>query len=211
MPPSGDALVNVKFIIVGDSTTGKSCLLLQFTDKRFKESFESSVTIGVEFGTRTVQVKGRDMKIQAWDTAGQEKFRSVTRTFFRNAACALVVYDISNRASFDNISMWLDECRASSTNEHLVIVLVGNKSDLGTTRRRVSRREGEDMAAKYGVLFSETSAKTGDGVDAAFLLAADKVIDLIDDEGMSEAELSRRTSGITIQRRDPPETKGKCC
>ena len=207
--------INVKYIIVGDSTTGKSSMLLQFTDKRFKQSFESSVTIGVEFGSREVQVKGRNMKIQVWDTAGQEKFRSVTRTFFRNAACALVVYDISNRASFDHISMWLDECRSSSTNEHLVIVVIGNKSDLGPTRRAVSRQEGEEMAAKYGLLIEETSAKTGENVDAAFLMGAERIIDLIDNEDMTESDMSRRNSGITIERAEQPaqgrDGKGKGC
>ena len=84
-----------KFIIVGDSSVGKSCLLLQFTDKRFKTSHD--LTIGVEFGARTIQVNDTNVKLQIWDTAGQESFRSITRSYYRGAICALLVYDITRK------------------------------------------------------------------------------------------------------------------
>ena len=97
-----------KYIIVGDSSVGKSCLLLQFTDKRFKLAHD--LTIGVEFGSRLVAVdKNVNIKLQIWDTAGQESFRSITRSYYRGAICSLLVYDITRRASFQNCVKWLEE------------------------------------------------------------------------------------------------------
>ena len=198
-----------KLVLLGDTAVGKSCLVVRFVRDEFFEFQEP--TIGAAFLTQPVALDDATVKFEIWDTAGQEKFRSVTRTFFRNAACALVVYDISNRASFDHVSMWLEECRASSSNEHLVIVLIGNKVDLSPTRRRVSRQEGEELAQKYGVLFQETSAKTGENVDRAFLLPAEQICELVDSEEVMLE--SKRNSGITIERKEVTQVSGsgKCC
>ena len=98
-----------KFIVVGDSSVGKSCLLMQFVDKRFKDSHD--LTIGVEFGSRSVSVDDRNtqVKLQIWDTAGQESFRSITRSYYRGAICALLVYDITRRHTYENLIRWLEE------------------------------------------------------------------------------------------------------
>ncbi len=108
---------------------GKSCFLLQFTDKRFKQLHD--MTIGVEFGSRTIEVNGKLIKIQAWDTAGQESFRSITRSYYRGACCALLVYDVTRRTTFASLSKWLDEIRQSTGggSSDIVIMLVGNKRD----------------------------------------------------------------------------------
>lgn len=136
-----------KFIIVGDSSThaflinctgvGKSCLLLQFTDKRFKATHD--LTIGVEFGSRTVQVKDQSVKLQIWDTvlyicsycaqAGQESFRSITKSYYRGSIGALLVYDITRRSSFENLVRWLEEMRENAYSK-MQIILIGNKIDL---------------------------------------------------------------------------------
>jgi len=189
-------LMNVKYIIVGDSTAGKSCLLLQFTDRRFHES---TATIGVEFGTRIVSIRDKRVKIQAWDTAGQEKFRSITRSFFRNTACALVVYDITTRSTFENVTGWLEDCKSNSSNSNLVIMIIGNKLDL-EDKRRVSSKEGKELADKFGAFFWETSAKTGHNVDAAFLQPVQHICRNMDNNVITEDEISRSNSGITIER-----------
>merc|ERR1712232_1369932 len=110
-----------KYIIVGDTAVGKSCLLLQFTDKRFQPVHD--LTIGVEFGSRTLTIDGSQVKLQIWDTAGQEKFRSITRSYYRGAAGALLVYDITRRETFESLGAWLEDCRKFS-NSNIVIMLI---------------------------------------------------------------------------------------
>jgi Ras-related protein Rab-2A len=147
----------LKYIIVGDSSVGKSCLLLQFTDKRFKLSHD--LTIGVEFGSRLVAVEPRvNVKLQIWDTAGQESFRSITRSYYRGAICSLLVYDITRRQSFQNCVNWLEEIQEHGYNK-MLIILVGNKCDL-ENQRQVPKDEAEAFARKNDLIFFETSAKT---------------------------------------------------
>lgn len=163
-----------KYIIIGDTGVGKSCLLLQFTDKRFQSVHD--LTIGVEFGARLVHLPGDKrtaVKLQIWDTAGQESFRSITRSYYRGACGALLVYDITRRDTFTNLQRWLDEARCNS-NPEMVILLVGNKADLDG-KRVVGREEGEEFARKHRLLFVETSAKTAAKVEEAFLLTSEAV------------------------------------
>jgi len=157
-----------KYIIVGDTAVGKSCLLLQFTDKRFQPVHD--LTIGVEFGSRTVTIDGNQIKLQIWDTAGQEKFRSITRSYYRGTTGALLVYDITRRETFDHLTEWLEDCRKYS-NPNMVVMLIGNKCDL-EEKRQISREEGEKFAKQNGLFFLETSAKTDQNVDEAFIATA---------------------------------------
>jgi Ras-related protein Rab-2A len=140
---------------------GKSCLLLQFTDKRFQPMHD--LTIGVEFGARMITLDNKPIKLQIWDTAGQESFRSITRSYYRGAAGALLVYDITRRDTFEHLTRWLEEARQSSAND-MVIMLIGNKSDL-ESRRAVSTKEGELFAEEHGLIFMETSAKEDHNVE----------------------------------------------
>lgn len=140
---------------------GKSCLLLQFTDKRFQPVHD--LTIGVEFGARMINIENKQIKLQIWDTAGQESFRSITRSYYRGAAGALLVYDITRRDTFNHLTRWLEEARQNS-NSNMAIMLIGNKSDL-EHRRAVSFKEGEQFAKENGLIFLETSAKTAANVE----------------------------------------------
>jgi Ras-related protein Rab-2A len=163
-----------KYIIIGDTGVGKSCLLLQFTDKRFRHDHD--LTIGVEFGARQVNIDGKLIKLQIWDTAGQESFRSITRSYYRGATGALLVYDISRRDSFNHVSRWLNEAREFA-NPNMVIMLIGNKADMH--RREVSFEEGANFARKNGLVFQETSAKTAQNVEEAFVSTAQQVLENI--------------------------------
>mmetsp|Transcript_2203 Transcript_2203/g.3669 ORF Transcript_2203/g.3669 Transcript_2203/m.3669 type:complete len:216 (+) Transcript_2203:244-891(+) len=162
-----------KYIIIGDTSVGKSCLLLQFTDKRFQPVHD--LTIGVEFGARLIHVgeNNTPIKLQIWDTAGQESFRSITRSYYRGAAGALLVYDITRRETFNNLTRWLEESKQNA-NANMVVLLVGNKLDL-EARRAVSYEEGKKFADDNGLIFLETSAKTAKNVEEAFVSTAAKI------------------------------------
>ncbi|KAJ6575083.1 ras-domain-containing protein [Mycena capillaripes] len=162
----------MKYIIIGEAGSGKSCLLHHFTHNSFKD--HSQHTIGVEFSSRTVKLGEKRIKLQLWDTAGQERFRSVTRSYYRGAAGALLVYDITNRDSFTNLSRWLADARALAS-PHLVAVLVGNKADKDD-EREVEWAEASRWAAENDVHFLEASSLTGDNVEAPFLLAARSIL-----------------------------------
>ena len=130
-------------------------------------------TIGVEFGARTVVVKHEQIKLQIWDTCGAEMFRAIVRSYYRESAGVLLVYDVTRRESFDNISMWLEEVKKHN-HGNLTAILVGNKCDRGS-ERQVSAEEAQAYAEEQGIMFIETSATTAQNVDAAFIASAERV------------------------------------
>lgn len=164
-----------KFIIIGDEAVGKTCLLLQFTDKRYRTTHQ--VTVGVEFGSRVIQIGGQQVKLQCWDTAGQDRFRSIVRSYYRGAAGALLVYDTTRRDSFEHVMQWLQEARQNADPE-LVVTLVGNKCDK-EAERQVRYEEGYVLAQQNGLYFLETSAVTGYHVDEAFRITAERVFQVM--------------------------------
>lgn len=138
------------------------------------------VTVGVEFGTKTIQINGDPIKLQIWDTAGQETFKSITRSYYRGAAAAIVVYDITKAQTFKNIPNWLNEIKTYG-NKQISIILIGNKKDMDV-QRQVSYAEGKHFADQNNLLFLEASAKTSDSVEHAYLTTAQEVIQKIDKE-----------------------------
>lgn len=202
-----------KYIIIGDSAVGKSCLLLQFTDKRFQPVHD--LTIGVEFGARMVTIDGKQIKLQIWDTAGQESFRSITRSYYRGAAGALLVYDITRRETFNHLTTWLDDARQNS-NHSMSIMLIGNKIDL-EAKRAVSREEGEQFARDNGLIFMETSAKTAANVEEAFINTAKQIYERI---RAGVLDIKNDANGIKVGQQQPSgaaaasqpaEGGGGCC
>ncbi|KAJ8930763.1 hypothetical protein NQ314_016397 [Rhamnusium bicolor] len=156
-------------MLLGDSGVGKTCILMRFRDGLFLcGNFIS--TVGVDFRTKVVSVDNTKVKLQIWDTAGQERFRSVTHAYYRDAHALLLLYDVTNKTSFDNIRAWLGEIREYAQDD-VVIMLLGNKADCGS-ERAVRREEGERLAREYNVAFMETSAKSGQNVELAFVAVA---------------------------------------
>lgn len=153
-----------KVVLIGDSGVGKSNLLSRFTRNEF--NLESKSTIGVEFATKAIQVDTKVVKAQIWDTAGQERYRAITSAYYRGAVGALLVYDISKKITFENVERWLKEL-TDHAEPNIVIMLVGNKSDL-RHKRAVPTEDAMAFAERNNLAFIETSALDATGVDEAF-------------------------------------------
>ncbi|CAD8134898.1 unnamed protein product [Paramecium octaurelia] len=179
---------SVKFIIVGNSGVGKSCLLHQFIEGQFKNSMDS--TIGVEFGQKLINYKDRVIKINIWDTAGQESFRSITRAYYRGSIACLLVYDVTKKKSFHHLINWLNEVKQDSSAE---IMIVGNKID--QWGREVSQVEGQQLAQQTGCLYLETSARTGENVILAFETLVQRIYTKIQNK---EIDLNDPFNGIKL-------------
>ena len=154
-----------KVVLIGDSGVGKTNLLSRFARNEF--NLETKSTIGVEFATKSIQVDSKTIKAQIWDTAGQERYRAITGAYYRYAVGALLVYDITNQESFENLAQWLQELKYHTTNDNMVVMLVGNKSDLNHTRA-VSTTDAITFAEQNNLAFIETSALDSTGVEEAF-------------------------------------------
>eukprot|EP00924_Labyrinthula_sp_SR-Ha-C_P003912 maker-scaffold_3-snap-gene-8.48-mRNA-1 protein AED:0.01 eAED:0.01 QI:333/1/1/1/1/1/2/263/220 len=161
--PSYD--MQLKLLTIGDSGVGKTCLLLRYTNDVFSPTFIT--TIGIDFKVKNIQINDKRIKLQIWDTAGQERFRTITTSYFRGAQGVLLVYDVSDRSSFENVRNWI-----SQINEHgefgVDRILVANKVDVAAEGRVVSEKEGMDLAKEFNVPYVETSAKEGKGVNEVF-------------------------------------------
>lgn len=158
-----------KTILLGDSGVGKTSLLVKFDTGKFQQG-SFSATVGIGFTNKIVTVEDTRIKLQIWDTAGQERFRSVTHAYYRNAHALFLLYDVTNKTSFDNIRAWLGEIN-DYAQDNVVIMLLGNKSDCGSNRA-VKKEDGERLSREYNVFFMETSAKSGQNVDLAFMTVA---------------------------------------
>ena len=158
-----------KIIIIGNTGVGKSCLLKRVMDNEFRN--EHNVTIGVDFGFFIVRINGKVVKLQIWDTAGQEQFRSITRVFYKGAHCVILTYDITRESTFHDLGDWLREVKQLADPD-IVQFLIGNQADL-EEERQVTKEMAEEYKNENKIdWYFETSAKTGQNVEKVFLLAA---------------------------------------
>ncbi|XP_039020093.1 ras-related protein Rab2BV-like [Hibiscus syriacus] len=200
-----------KIVLIGDSGVGKSNILSRFTRNEF--CLDSKSTIGVEFATRTLQVEGKTVKAQIWDTAGQERYRAITSAYYRGAVGALLVYDITKRQTFDNTVRWLKELRDHAGSNIVVIMMVGNKSDLNHLRA-VSKEDAESLAEKEVLLFLETSALGAINIEKAFQKILMDIYQILSRKALAAQEnpptLPRGTS-ITLTKTNQNRNKVACC
>ena len=188
-----------KILLIGDAGVGKSSILLRFTDDAFEEHLAS--TIGVDFKVKTVQLGGKTVKLTIWDTAGQERFRTLTSSYYRGCHGIILVFDVNERSSFDNLKQWLDELELYSTTAHSSKLLVGNKIDLED--RQVTEQEATDFARQQAMMYLECSARTRVGIRQAF---EEVVLKILDTPALLEA--MGRGANLTQQ---PAEAAGCSC
>ncbi|XP_068179602.1 RAB11a, member RAS oncogene family, like [Antennarius striatus] len=201
-----------KVVLIGDSGVGKSNLLSRFTRNEF--NLESKSTIGVEFATRSIQVDGKTVKAQIWDTAGQERYRAITSAYYRGAVGALLVYDIAKHLTYENTERWLKELQ-DHADCNIVIMLVGNKSDLRHLRA-VPIDEAKAFAEKHNLSFLETSALDSTNVEKAFhdiLTAIYRIVSQKQMSGQSDSDFSPSSNvvPITVEPTQNATSKGMCC
>ncbi|KAJ7021479.1 ras-domain-containing protein [Mycena alexandri] len=174
--PKPPAPINCKLLLIGNSSVGKSSLLLRFSDEQWLPEDESSATIGVDFRVHKMDVKGKKVKLSIWDTAGQERFRTITSSYYRGAQGIILVYDVSNRESFDALPRWFSELE-TYVSDKVVKILVGNKVDKEFSRQ-VPTAEAQAFATRMNSLFVEASAKTSVGVKEAFTDVVERIMDI---------------------------------
>lgn len=201
-----------KVVLIGDSGVGKSNLLSRFTRNEF--NLESKSTIGVEFATRSISVDEKVIKAQIWDTAGQERYRAITSAYYRGAVGALLVYDIAKHNTYENVERWLKELR-DHADSNIVIMLVGNKSDLRHLRA-VPTEEAKAFAAKNGLSFIETSALDSSNVELAFQKILTEIYRIVSNKALeNNATVVGPSPGATISitpnSGNEANSGGKCC
>ncbi|XP_028649927.1 LOW QUALITY PROTEIN: ras-related protein Rab-25b [Erpetoichthys calabaricus] len=197
-----------KVVLIGESGVGKSNLLSRFTKNEFNH--DSRTTIGVEFSTRTVIVDGLTVKAQIWDTAGLERYRAITSAYYRGAVGALLVYDISKHLTYVSVERWLKELY-DHADPHIVVMLVGNKSDLAHVRA-VPTEEARDFAGKNGLLFIETSALESTNVETAFHNVLSEIYKKVASKKVTRGSISAVTlSNPNFANAEQEEEKKSCC
>ncbi|KAM5157961.1 ras-related protein Rab-10-like [Mantella aurantiaca] len=166
---SSDQLL-LKLVMTGDSNVGKTCIMSRYTDNTIPSYLS---TVGIDFKTKSIHVGDTPLKLQIWDTAGQERFHTLSVSYFRGAQGFLLVYDITNKNSFENISLWMKDIKIKA-GEDVEVVLLGNKCDK-EDEREVSKERGEKLAWEYGIPFFETSAKENINIEKAFLILSNAI------------------------------------
>lgn len=163
MKNSGSVDINYDYkcqlIVIGDSTVGKTSLLFQYNNQ--SNPLKQVATVGIDYFTKDVLLNGKIVRTKIWDTAGQERFRSITDNFFKCANGVILVFDLNNRESFDNLKLWIQSIKLKATNKNIRQILIGNKLDL---KREISYEEGQEFANDYGLVYFETSAKTNSNI-----------------------------------------------
>jgi small GTP-binding protein len=190
----------IKLLIIGESAVGKSCLLLRFAENKFTENFLT--TIGIDFKVRHVEIENTKVRLQVWDTAGQEKFRTITKAYYRGAHGILLVYDVTSVDSFDQTRQWMKSIQDNTT-DPVSVIFVGNKCDM---ERRVPLEDAQALANEFGVEYYETSAKDGRNVESTFFRLAKLILDRQHDKVITKTG----SGGVNLGKPGKKSEKG-CC
>ena len=188
-----------KILLLGDSSVGKSCLLLRYCDEKFQDLHLA--TIGLDFRLKTIYLENKKkIKVQIWDTAGQDRFLAITKNYYRGANGILLVFDVTSNSSFEHIKNWIEQIKEEA-NERIIIYLVGNKIDC-SNNRVISNEEGKKLSNEFGLKYFETSAKNNENVESTFL-------ELIKEVDSIYGNSDNENYGTTINKNK--KEKKKCC
>ena len=187
-----------KILLLGDSEVGKSCFLMRYSDNVFVENYIT--TIGLDYKLKSVKLdSGKTIKVQLWDTAGQDKYRTIAKNYFKGSHGILLLYDITKQSSFNNIREWIQDIR-EEVSQKAIIFVIGNKIDLAD-QRKISKEKGIELAEEYKLPFFEASAKSGENVDEVFKALYKKISEVYGD--------LEREMGSKLNKRK--KNKRKCC
>ena len=195
-----------KVVLVGDSFVGKTNIMSKYLKNEFHE--DSKATVGVEFGSRQFNIEGHVIKAQIWDTAGQERYKAITSAYYKGAKGAFIVYDITRKESFDNVTKWAEQLK-STADKNLTIIIVGNKTDL-EDQRQVTSEEGQNKANELESAFIETSALSGSNLDKGFEMMINEVYKKCHEEMLAEGDVEIE-GGEDINLAKKPDTAKKAC
>ena len=204
--------ITLKILLIGDSYVGKTSLLLQYIERECPENHMA--TIGVEFRDKIIQIDNKKVKLQVWDTSGQERYRSITKNFYRNADGVMFVCDVTKEKTFDNIKNWLIDSEQNANNSNFKKILVGNKIDL-KEERAIDTQQLQNFANKKEMNFYETSAKDGTNVDHIFTELAKLILEDKSDQQIKE-EFSHKNRSLSVYSKESeesnnPKKKKGCC
>ena len=188
-----------KVLLLGNSYVGKTCILIRYSEDSFKENYD--VTIGLNYRIKTMTIENNPVKMQIWDTSGEEKFKAIAKNFYRGAHGVPLVYDICEKNSFLDVKSWIEQIIENSDNDDIVMILCGNKCD-NEKERKISKDEGENLAKSYGIPFFECSAKNNININEIFNTMGQKIYTKIGNRQSSSVKLSSNT----IKKKF-----GKCC
>ena len=195
-----------KVLLLGNSNVGKSSLFLRFVDDIWNDTFVP--TIGVDFKIKTFDIDEKRIKMQIWDTAGQERFKNIIASYYRGAHGILLIYDVTDKDSFKNLSNWLIEIEKNS-NKNVLKVLIGNKTDL-EDKRVISYNQGKEFADSYGLKYIETSAKKNLNVNEAFSTLGRELMQASEDKKIIKQRQNKKISVAKMEDLNPEKRRG-CC
>ena len=187
-----------KILIIGESGVGKTCFLLRYAENSFVANH--LLTIGIDFKIKVIEIEGKSIKLQIWDTAGQDRFRTITKTYYKGSHGVILVYDVCDERSFGNVKNWVNQIEQNAKSS-ICKVLVGNKCD--KAERVITEEQGRKLAEEYNMKFYETSAKTGQNVEETFRYLTGDIIKIYKNKEV-------HTGGVTLNGKDDKEHQG-CC
>lgn len=199
----------IKCLLVGDSSVGKSCIFLRLTEGTFTENHIS--TVGVDFKNISLIHNGDNVGFQIWDTAGQERYLSITKNYFKHSKGIVLIYDVGNKRSFENINFWLKHVKDVSNFDEITVLLIGNKCDLQNDLREVTYEDGFNIAKEYNLLFEECSAKTGYNVKETFDKLSSSILNKRDNQKRASKELELKSFDLNDWNKSNSIKKYTCC
>ena len=193
------SIKSYKVLLLGNSYVGKTCILLRFSEDSFNENYE--LTIGLNYRIKTLNIDNNPIKMQIWDTSGEEKFKAIAKNFYRGAHGVLLIYDICEKNSFLDVRDWIEQIVENTDNDNMVMILCGNKCDK-EKERIITKEEGEDLAKNYGIPFFECSAKNNTNINEMFNTMAQNIYSKIG---------NRYSIAVKLNSNKFKKKMGKCC